>query len=170
MIRLIAAACVLLASGCATVATPSLLGQHYYMMGDSKCLQGRFLSDTRMMCLDKNGKDTGYRDGMTYEQLQRYQAQALNQQIQMQQFTQQLQQTAQAFQNSSQQMLQQSQQFAVPQVQPISPQGAYVATTYRRAGNTVFGSDGSSCQVVGQSIICSGGRKCQLVGQSLICN
>jgi hypothetical protein len=174
MIRLISVLVVLVVAGCATTASPSLIGNHYYMMGDSKCLQGRFLSETRMMCLDKNGNDTGYRDGMTSEQLQSYQqAQAYNQynqQVQMQQLSQQLQQTAQAFQNASQQIQQQSQQYVAPQVQPLTPQGGYGATTYRRAGNTVLGSDGSSCQVIGQSILCSDGRKCQLVGQNLICN
>ena len=61
---------------------------------------------------------------MTTQQLQMYQYQQYNEQLQMQQLSQQLQQTGQSFQQSSQQYLQQSQQYNAPQVMPIeSPDG-----------------------------------------------
>ncbi len=72
-----------------------------------------------------------------------------------QQLSQQLQQTSASFESSSQQRLQQSQQYSAPQVQPISPYGSSGSTTYRQIGNTVIGSDGSRCQIVGQTTICN---------------
>ncbi len=160
----------LIISGCATTAMPNFYNGNYYMAGDSNCVRVRPLSNTRVMCTDKKGSDTGYRDAMTYEQLQMYQIQMAQQQMQMEQLNQSMQQVGQTFQNAGQQITQQSQQYTPPQVQPITPQGAYGGTTYRRSGNTWIGSNGSSCQVVGQSILCSDGRRCQMVGDNLICN
>ena len=161
---------VFMLAGCASYASPAFVNGGYYMGGDDSCVRWRALSSTRIMCQDKKGNDTGYRDAMTPDQMQMYQAQMLYQQAQMQQLSEQIQQTGQTFQNAGQQILQQSQQYTAPQVQPISPQSGYGGTTYRSAGNTWIGSDGSSCQVIGQSILCSNGKRCQLVGQNLICN
>lgn len=61
----IAAGVLLLISGCATTAVPNYYNGNYYMTGDSNCRQGRPLSETRIMCMDKNGAETGYRDAMT---------------------------------------------------------------------------------------------------------
>ena len=160
----------LIVSGCASTAMPNFYNGNYYMAGDPSCVQMRALSSTRIMCVDKKGSDSGYRDAMTYEQMQMYQIQMTQQQIQMQQLNQSMQQVGQTFQNARQQITQQSQQYTPPQVQPITPQGGYGGTTYRRSGNTWIGSNGSSCQVVGQSILCSDGKRCQVVGQNLICN
>ncbi|MCD0280285.1 hypothetical protein JWH04_15335 [Xanthomonas melonis] len=156
-------------SGCASTAMPNFYNGNYYMAGDPGCVQMRALSSTRIMCVDKKGNDSGYRDAMTYEQVQIYQIQMTQQQIQMQQLSQSMQQAGQTFQNAGEQIRQQSQSWAPPQVQPISPQGSG-NTTYRQVGNTWMGSNGSSCQVVGQSILCSDGKRCQMVGQNLICN
>lgn len=164
------AAVALMIAGCASTAAPNFFNGNYYMAGDSSCVRVRQLSSTRVMCMDKKGNDTGYRDAMTYEQMQAYQLHVLNQQVQMQQITQKLQQTGQTFHNAGHQILQQSQQYTAPQVQPIAPQGAYSGTSYRRVGDTVVGSDGSRCLIVGQSILCSDGKKCQIAGQNLICN
>lgn len=135
------ASCVLLGClvGCAATATPSLIGDHYYMMGDANCVSGQFVSDTRMMCVDRNGTPTGYRDGMSANELA-YQQQAA--QVQHQQSMQALNQSLQSFnqqmQQQTQQIMQQSQQYAAPQVAPITPPG----------GNRTL------CLVNGQYIAC----------------
>lgn len=169
MRHLLIAVLALFVSGCASTAIPNLFNGSYYMAGDPACVNARALSSTRIMCSDKKGNETGYRDAMTIEQMQMYQMQVAQQQIQMQQISQSLQQVGQTFQNASNQIAQQNRQFVAPQVQPINTQG-YGGTTYVRSGNTWVGSNGSSCQIVGQSILCSDGRKCQLIGQNLICN
>ncbi|WP_448674123.1 hypothetical protein [Pseudoxanthomonas mexicana] len=169
MKQVIATIATLILVGCASSAAPRYFNGAYYMVGDASCVQGRPLSNTRIMCADKKGNDTGYRDAMSYEQMQMYQIQMAQQQMQMQQFNQSMQELGQTFQNAAQQIQQQSQSWTPPQVQPISPYGSGI-TTYRQVGNTWMGSNGSSCQVVGQSIICSDGKRCQLVGQNLICN
>ncbi|GGC15309.1 hypothetical protein GCM10007205_25310 [Oxalicibacterium flavum] len=74
--------------------------------------------------MDKKGVETGYRDAMTYEELQMYQMHVQNQQIQMQQLNQQLQQTGEAWQRVGQQ-IQQVPQYTAPQVTPITPPGGY---------------------------------------------
>ena len=167
--QLTAVIAVLFLAGCASSAAPRYFNGNYYMVGDASCVQGRPLSSTRIMCVDKKGNDTGYRDAMTYQQMQMYQIQMAQQQMQMQQLNQSMQQVGQTFQNAGQQIQQQSQSWTPPQVQPISPPGSS-NTIYRQVGNTWMGSNGSSCQVVGQSILCSDGKRCQLVGQNLICN
>jgi len=159
----------LVISGCASTAMPNFYNGNYYMAGDPSCVRIRPLSNTRIMCVDKSGADTGYRDAMTYQQMQMYQIQMAQQQVQMQQLNQSIQQVGQTFQNAGNQIQQQSQSWTPPQVQPISPLGSGI-TTYRQVGNTWLGSDGASCQVVGQSILCSDGKRCQMVGQNLICN
>ncbi len=125
MRHLIAATGVLMLSGCAHDAAPNLFNGRYYMAGDPTCVRIRQLSENRIMCTDNNGYDKGYRDAMTYEQIQMYQMNIQYQQAQMQQFGQQLQQTGQSFQNTGQQILQQSQQYSAPQVTPITPPGGY---------------------------------------------
>lgn len=46
--------------------------------------------------------------------------------------------------------------------------------TYSRMGNSLMGSDGSSCGYMGQSLVCSGGgisgtRTCSPMGDSIVC-
>jgi len=108
----------LVLAGCATSAAPRYVNGNYYMVGDASCVRGRMLSPTRIMCADKHGSETGYRDAMTTEQMQMYQMQAAQQQMQMQQLTQQLQQTSNQFNQMSQQSLQQMQRYTPPQVAP----------------------------------------------------
>lgn len=154
MRKIITAAGMLLISGCASNPAPNYFNGNYYMAGDSNCTQMRPLSSTRVMCIDTNGQNTGYRDAMTYEQMQMYQVQVLNQRAQMEQLSQQLQQTGQTFQNIGQQALQQSQSWSAPQVQPVPTYGRGT-TTYRRVGNTIIDSNGRACQIVGQTVICN---------------
>lgn len=125
------------------------------MGGDSNCIRYRELSSFRIMCMDKNGNDTGYRDAMTDQQLQMYQYSMQQQQVEMQQLGQQLQQMGESYRDSSQQMLQQSQQYSTPQYQPIAPYGSSGTTSYRRVGNTVMGTDGSRCHIVGETVLCN---------------
>ena len=149
-------------TGCLRIAAPTMMNGYYFMAGDSNCAQTNQVSTTAIQCFDTKGYFTEYRYALSSDQV-------VNHQIQMQQLNQQLQQTNQALQNTTQSIIQQSQQFTPPQVQPVAPQGTGTIY-YRKTGNTWLGSNGSSCQVVGQSIICSGGERCQMVGQNLICN
>ncbi len=169
MKKVLIALSALIISGCASTAMPNFYNGNYYMAGDPSCVRMRPLSSTRIMCVDKSGANTGYRDAMTSQQMQMYQIQMAQQQVQMQQFNQSVQQVGQTFQNAGQQIQQQSQSWTPPQVQPISPQGSG-NTIYRQVGNTWMGSNGSRCQIVGQSILCSDGKRCQMIGQNLICN
>ncbi|HCM9545913.1 TPA: hypothetical protein N5O22_003014 [Enterobacter hormaechei subsp. xiangfangensis] len=139
-------------SGCTKQAVPNYYNGNYYMAGDESCTYIKEIGYGRVMCSNDDGIETGYRDAMTQEQMQMYQSMQINQQIQMAQLNQQLQQTGQTFQNSGQQILQQSQSYQAPQVQSYS-YGNNV-NSYQRVGNTVIGSDGSSCQLVGQTMIC----------------
>ena len=115
----------LITGGCATSAAPRYVNGNYYMVGDATCVRGRMLSSTRIMCADKQGNDTGYRDAMTPEQMQMYQMQLAQQQIQMQQLNQQLQQAGNQFNQMSQQSLQQMQQYTPPAAAPIAPSRTY---------------------------------------------
>lgn len=153
---LIAAASVLMIAGCASTPEPNFFNGKPYMAGDSDCVKIRALSDTRIMCVDKKGKDTGYRDAMTPEEMQLYYFNKLNQQIQMQQLSQSLKETNQSLQNSFQQFHQQSQPYTMPQLQPMENYGSSgrSRTTYHGVGNSIIGSDGTRCQVIGQNVIC----------------
>lgn len=55
------------------------------MAGDKSCSNYRILSDSRIMCINKKGEETGYRDAMSNQQLQMY----MYQQQQEQQLIQQ---------------------------------------------------------------------------------
>jgi len=82
---------LLMLAGCASYASPRFVNGGYYMGGDASCVRWRALSSTQIMCQDKNGNDTGYRDAMTPDQMQMYQAQMMYQQAQMQQLSGQMQ-------------------------------------------------------------------------------
>lgn len=73
MKKIIVVAGILFISGCATTAMPNYFNGNYYMAGDDTCRQVRPLSATRVMCMDASGRETGYRDAMTVEQMQMYQ-------------------------------------------------------------------------------------------------
>lgn len=160
----VAVAAVIL-TGCASSAAPRYIDGNYYMVGDANCRTGMAVSPTMIMCGDKSGAQTGYRNAMTAQDMQMYQMHVAQYQATMQQ----IQQVGQTWQNAGNQITQQSQSWTAPQVTPIAPQGSG-ATYYRQVGNTWMGSNGASCQVVGQAILCSDGKRCQQVGQNLICN
>jgi len=141
-------------AGCSTYAAPNYFEGNYYMAGDNNCVRFRPLFGNRIMCVDKNGRDTEPREALTYGQLQAYQMHMQQQQAQFDSLNLQLQQTAQSFQSMGQAQLQQSQNWSPPQAQPIPQYGGQV-TTYRQVGNTILRSDGRTCQNVGQTLICN---------------
>jgi hypothetical protein len=57
--------------GCATGSLKLIEGK-YYWGGDSNCVRYRILSESRIMCENKDGIETGYRDAYTDQQLQMY--------------------------------------------------------------------------------------------------
>ncbi len=69
--KMILIALVLALSACA--AKPNFYNGNYYMSGDSNCRYMRQIGSTRVMCMDAESNDTGYRDAMTDQQLQMYQ-------------------------------------------------------------------------------------------------
>jgi hypothetical protein len=71
------------------------------------------------MCLDSDGIATGYRESMTSQQMQMYQYQQYNNQMQMRQLNQSMQQTNQSIQQSAPQY----QPYTAPAVTPITPPG-----------------------------------------------
>lgn len=163
-------ASALIITGCATTASPMYLNGNYYMAGDQSCFYSRPISDTRIMCLDKERYETGYRDAMSYEQVQIYHQNQYYQQVQIEELSETIRQTGESFQNSSQQYLQQSQQYTAPQVQSLSPYNSSGVITYRQVGSTIVGSDGTTINAVGSSFIGSDGSICQLVNEAIICN
>ena len=82
------------------------------MGGDPACAKYKMLSGSRIMCMDENGKDTGYRDAMTSQQMQMYQFQEQQEQQQIDQFNQgmsQFNQNAQQFNRDAMQFNRDSQ-------------------------------------------------------------
>lgn len=117
MIRILALGLLVVTAGCASqAATPNFVNGRYFMGGDDSCKHYRMLSSDRIMCVDSAGRDTGYRDAMTDQQLMMWQQNRAYEQMQMQQLNQQMQQASQSFQQQQYQNLQQSQQWSAPAV------------------------------------------------------
>ena len=76
-------ALIVILAGCAS-AMPNFHNGKYYMAGDSSCQQARQYTEDKIMCIDGNGKETGWREAMTDQQLQMWQH---NQQMEQQQNT-----------------------------------------------------------------------------------
>jgi len=70
LVIIILALTATIVTGCS--AKPNFINGKYYMAGDSNCRKYRVLTSSRIMCKDSNGKDMGYRDAMTNQQLQMY--------------------------------------------------------------------------------------------------
>ncbi|MDT8451554.1 MAG: hypothetical protein RQ936_02270 [Gammaproteobacteria bacterium] len=73
---------VIILAGCAS-AMPNFYNGKYYMAGDSNCVRARQYTEDKIMCINSNGDETGWRAAMTDQQLQMYQH---NQQRQQQQY------------------------------------------------------------------------------------
>ncbi|MND11944.1 hypothetical protein D3C87_347280 [compost metagenome] len=152
----------ILITGCSSSAYPGLYAGKYYMMGDDDCQFIRPLSDTRVMCMDDDHNDMGYRDAMTRDQLMMYQAQVQMYQAQMASLNQSLNEVNQSLYNN-----QPSYQFT-PVEQPTFSNG-WDGTSYRQVGSTMLGSDGKSYRRVGNTILGSDGTNCQIVGSNILC-
>lgn len=80
-------------SGCAS-AMPNAINGKYYMAGDSNCARYRILSSDRIMCINSDGKETGYRDAMSDQELQMYHYNRSEESASVQRLNQTLQQTS----------------------------------------------------------------------------
>jgi len=112
----------LLLSSCASGASPRLLNGRYYMGGDAQCLGYRILSPTRIMCLDKSGRDMGYRDAIPHETMQIYVQQQAARRQSMAELTAQLQATNEALERQNAETRARVNSWTPPAVQPIGPQ------------------------------------------------
>ena len=62
---------ILSLSGCGG-PSPRALNGKYYWMGDSNCKRYRILSENSIMCFNSDGKEVGYRNAMSDQELQMY--------------------------------------------------------------------------------------------------
>ena len=53
-------------------AKPNLFNGQYYMAGDSNCVNGRQVAPNKIMCIDKDGNDTGWRQALSKADLEGY--------------------------------------------------------------------------------------------------
>lgn len=150
----------LIAIGCsARYAQPTFYKGYYYMAGDESCVSMREMWPGRIMCLDKNHMETGWRDAMTDQQLMMYQAQVQqrNQEIlQTLQLLSQLQQAGESMREAGMRMLEQSRQFQTPYVAPLAPPQ----------------NSRTHCVMVGNQLICQSEdsrTNCIRTGYNIIC-
>jgi hypothetical protein len=148
---------------------PNVFNGNYYMAGDKSCKRITSINDTRVMCYDKKGQPTGYRDAMTAQDMQAWQYASGAHAADMQNLNNSIQQLGQSAQNWSQQFQQQGQSFSAPQVQPITPYGTSNTVTYRQVGDALIGSNGVTYRSVGNNVFGSDGTKCQIIGPNIIC-
>jgi hypothetical protein len=103
--------------GCTSGPAPNFYNGRYYMAGDPTCKNLRGISQTRIMCSDAQGKDTGWRDAMTDQQIQMFQFQ----QMQQQQSSADLDRMIAA--NNQAMSARQIPQYSAPNVMPLSRPG-----------------------------------------------
>lgn len=142
-----------LLTGCVSSPGPRFFNDDYYMLGGPACVSWQATYAGRVSCYDKYDNPTGTRFPLSDRQLLVNQAQEANRRAQNAQLNAQLQQIGQTFQQAGQQALQQSQSYRAPSVQGIPT--TVGATTYQVVGDTVVGSDGSVCHVVGETVVCN---------------
>ncbi len=146
----------MLLTSCGSWPTPYFFNGQYYMAGDASCERVQALSDTRVMCIDKDGYNTGYRDAMTVEQITMWnQQEALRAQKRLER--------SQAQTSINLGLI----EFGSPQVNQPSGLGGI---TYTQVGTSLIGSNGVTYKVVGNTIIGSDGTTCQVVSSQIICN
>jgi hypothetical protein len=109
--------------GCATVAAPNFYNGHYYMSGDANCVQARTVSRTQIACLNAQGQVTGHRNAMTPQEIQMYQFQAMQEQMQIQQMQQSLAYNNAMMAANTQATLNRASVYSPPVVQPIQHPG-----------------------------------------------
>jgi hypothetical protein len=156
-------ASAILVTGCSSNIYPSYhAGKYYLMGGDDRCQYVQQVSDTRIMCLDEDRNETGYRDALTGDELNHYLAQQQIYQAQMASLSQSIEQMNQSL-NSYQPV------YPAIQVQQPTLSNGWNGTNYRQVGSTVLGTDGSSYRRVGNTVIASDGTVCQMVGANILC-
>lgn len=114
---------ILVLSGCNTTPAPNFLNGHYYLSGDANCVRARNIAPTRIACVNSEGKETGYRDAMTPQQIQMYQFQAMQQQTQSQQMQQSIDYNNAMMAANTQATLNRASVYSPPVVQPIQMPG-----------------------------------------------
>lgn len=166
---------VLMVSGCTTSASLQYFNGGYYMVGDKSCVRATPMSSTRIMCIDKKGNHTGWRDAYTPSQIQAYRQNAYEQQLYMQQLNQSMQENvrqSQQIRQQAQQSLSNTQQYSQQVLQQIQQNNNYPRAggiTYRVSGNNIFGSDGTTYRVVGNTIFSQSGQTCTIVNNVIVC-
>lgn len=110
-------------AGCTTAAAPNFINGHYYMSGDTNCVRAGNIAPTRIACLNAEGKPTGYRDAMTPQQIQMYQFQATQQQMQSQQMQQSIDYNNAMMAANTQATLSRASIYSPATVQPIQTPG-----------------------------------------------
>ena len=156
-------------SACASEPAPNFYNGRYYMAGDDTCVMLSALSDTRIMCYDKDGQEMGYRDAMTDQQLTMWnhqQAMAAQQFAATREATRQsIRENNEAIAESSRQLSEQTRNFTV-----TSPPSYSGGVTYTQVGTSLMGSNGVSYRYVGNTLMGSDGTACRIVGATIICN
>lgn len=112
--------------GCSQTAAPLFFNGQYYMAGDPSCRYIRPVSNTRVMCndgKDGRGRNTGWRDAMTLQQIQMYQMQVMQNQMYEQQMAQSIAANNAAMAASTQATLANASVYQPPVVTPISRPG-----------------------------------------------
>ena len=105
-------------TGCSKTAMPNFYNGHYFMAGDDNCRRMSSISSTRIMCYDKNGKEMGWRDAMTDQQLSMYQHNQNIQQRESEQLNQSIQNLNNQMNYNNQQMMNRNNVYKFQQVGP----------------------------------------------------
>lgn len=64
--------------GCARTPVVANFAGKNYVVGDNNCVRYRQLTNTRIMCIDDNGREVGYRDAMSDQEIQAYTNRTIN--------------------------------------------------------------------------------------------
>lgn len=160
-------ACLMLLTGCATAPVPNFFNGQYYMAGDASCKAVRALSETRVMCIDKDGNETGYRDAMTVEQIAMWGQQQALQAQQASATRRSIRQNSQALAQQTKLTLQGVGQFTPPRV---THRSKIDGITFTQVGTSLIGSNGVTYKLVGNTIIGNDGTICQVVNSRITCN
>ena len=128
--------------GCS--ASPHALRGHYYMTGDSNCMSSEARTDTSIYCYNSNGDITGIRYAMSNQELQMYQLKK-----------QQKLSWSEAYERGKSRYKSNFSDLpSMPTIQSSTPR-ATAPTYYHRNGNSILGSDGTNCTIIGNTLICN---------------
>lgn len=145
-------------TACANDPALNFVNGRYYIAGDKHCKYSRPISDSQIMCLDKNSKETGYRNALTSDEVQMF---AYNRQMEVQALTQSIKNLGESSKTWATQ----------PNIATPSPSqyGQSGAITYTQVGNSLIGSNGVTYRQVGSTVLGSDGTSCRVVGSTIIC-